>query len=92
VCVGQAVRIGDLELFHSVATRCAAVFNADETSNLIVRLRHNVIRTALRRISLAYSRISLEDVAAKLQLTGPTAVEDAECIVAKVGHGMLSAS
>ena len=45
-----------------------------------MRLRHNVIRAGLRRISLAYSRISLADVAAKLGLAN---VEDTECIVAK---------
>ncbi len=33
---------------------------ADATSNLITRLHHNVIRTGLRRIHLAYSRISLK--------------------------------
>lgn len=56
------------------------VFAEDRTSNLIVRLRHNVIRAGLRRISLAYSRISLADVASKLGLAN---VEDTECIVAK---------
>lgn len=56
------------------------VFAEDRTSNLIIRLRHNVIRAGLRRISLAYSRISLADVASKLGLAN---VEDTECIVAK---------
>lgn len=56
------------------------MFAEDRTSNLIVRLRHNVIRAGLRRISLAYSRISLADVASKLGLAN---VEDTECIVAK---------
>ena len=56
------------------------MFKADKTANLIVRLRHNVIRTGLRRINLAYSRISLADIAQKLGLAG---VEDTECIVAK---------
>lgn len=41
-------------------------FTADKTANLVARLRHNVIRAGLRRINLAYSRISLQDVAAKL--------------------------
>ena len=41
-------------------------FAADKTANLVARLRHNVIRAGLRRINLAYSRISLQDVAAKL--------------------------
>ncbi len=49
-----------------VAQEHGATFAADKTANLVARLRHNVIRAGLRRINLAYSRISLEDVAAKL--------------------------
>eukprot|EP00271_Cylindrocystis_brebissonii_P017227 TRINITY_DN4396_c0_g1_i1.p1 TRINITY_DN4396_c0_g1~~TRINITY_DN4396_c0_g1_i1.p1 ORF type:complete len:513 (-),score=114.92 TRINITY_DN4396_c0_g1_i1:191-1729(-) len=80
----NAVRIGDLELFRSVAEQHADLFLADRTHNLIVRLRQNVIRTGLRRINTAYSRISLADVAGKLQLEGGAdAVDDAESIVAK---------
>lgn len=44
------------------------MFKADRTTNLITRLQYNVIRTGLRRINLAYSRISLTDVAEKLCL------------------------
>eukprot|EP00951_Prasinocladus_malaysianus_P031741 scaffold305969_cov45-Prasinocladus_malaysianus.AAC.1 len=76
----QAVRIGDLVTFKAVAEKYDGVFKADKTANLIVRLRHNVIRTGLRRINLAYSRISLKDVGAKLGLTED---DDVECIVAK---------
>ena len=47
----------------------------------IRRLRHNVIKTGVRMISLSYSRISLSDVAEKLLLDSP---EDAEVIIAKV--------
>lgn len=79
----NAVRIGDLELFRVVADKCAPVFRQDRTHNLIVRLRHNVIRTGLRRISISYARISLADVATKLHLDSATPVGDAECIVAK---------
>jgi hypothetical protein len=43
-----------------VAAKYADVFRADKTRHLITRLRHNVIRTGLRRIATAYSRISLE--------------------------------
>eukprot|EP00798_Chlamydomonas_sp_ICE-L_P009324 gene9324-16457_t len=64
----QAVRNGDLVAFAETASRHDAVFRSDATRNLITRLRHNVIRTGLRRINLAYSRISLKDVAAKLHL------------------------
>jgi hypothetical protein len=38
----------------------SAAFTADRISNLITRLHHNVIRTGLHRINLAYSRISLK--------------------------------
>jgi len=76
----QAVRIGDLSLFRTVAEKYEAVFQADKTSNLITRLHHNVIRTGLYRISLAYSRISLKDIGTKL---GLAEADDIECIVAK---------
>lgn len=51
-----------------MAERCHDVFLADATHNLITRLHHNVIRIGLRRINLAYSRISLAEIAAKLHL------------------------
>ena len=55
-------------------------FKRDKTYTLILRLRHNVIKTGIRRISLSYSRISLADISAQLALDSP---EDAEFIVAK---------
>ncbi|KAL6751922.1 26S proteasome regulatory subunit [Haematococcus lacustris] len=76
----QAVRTGDTQMFSQVAQTHAAVFKQDATLNLITRLHHNVLRTGLRRISLAYSRISLEDVASRLHLSS---AEDAASIVAK---------
>ncbi|KAI7845011.1 hypothetical protein COHA_001377 [Chlorella ohadii] len=78
--ITQAVRGGDLSAFARVAAEHDAQLRADRTHNLIVRLRHSVIRAGLRRISLAYSRISLADVAAKL---GLPSVRDTESIVAK---------
>lgn len=79
----QAVRIGDLELFKNVAEKFSTTFTSDGTHNLIVRLRHNVIRTGLRNISVSYSRISLADVAKKLRLDSPSPVADAESTVSK---------
>nr|GMC78336.1 probable 26S proteasome non-ATPase regulatory subunit 3 [Ipomoea batatas] len=79
----NAVRIGDLELFKTVAEKFSSTFSKDGTNNLIVRLRHNVIRTGLRNISISYSRISLVDVAKKLRLDSKNPVADAESIVAK---------
>lgn len=51
---------------RQVADANAAVFATDKTQNLIVRLQYNVIRAGLRRINLAYSRISLKDIASRL--------------------------
>jgi 26S proteasome regulatory subunit N3 len=54
-----AVRSGDVTAFNAVAMKHEKVFQADHTHNLINRLRYNVLRAGLRRISVAYSRISL---------------------------------
>lgn len=58
-----------------------ALFQKDHTYTLILRLRHNVIKTAVRSIGLSYSRISLVDITKKLMLESP---EEAEFIIAKV--------
>ncbi|VDM97059.1 unnamed protein product [Thelazia callipaeda] len=65
----QAVRLGDLLLFNKVLNKHAKhVFEPDETLTLIVRLRQNVIKTALRQISTAYSSILMKDICKKLLL------------------------
>lgn len=89
----QAVRIGDLELFRNATEKFGTTFSRDRTHNLIVRLRHNVIRTGLRNISISYSRISLADVAKKLRLNSASPVADSESIVAKaIRDGAIDAS
>ncbi|XP_039070231.1 26S proteasome non-ATPase regulatory subunit 3 homolog A-like [Hibiscus syriacus] len=79
----NAVRIGDLELFQSIAEKFSSTFSTDKTQNLIVRLQNIVIRAGLRNISTSYSCISLADVAEKLRLNSETPVADVESIVAK---------
>jgi 26S proteasome regulatory subunit N3 len=65
------------------------IFNNDNTYSLIIRLRHNVIKTGLRKINLSYSCISIADICSKLQLENK---EDAEYIVAKAIHdGVIDA-
>ena len=64
----QAVRIGDLSQFQNTLQEHQELFQRDKTYTLILRLRHNVIKTGIRRISLAYSRISLADITRKLHL------------------------
>nr|ASF90209.1 hypothetical protein SPAR04377 [Bartheletia paradoxa] len=86
----QAVRIGDLSLFQTHLATHAAQFRSDATYTLILRLRHNVIKTGVRRISLSYARISLADVCVKLSLESEA---DAEYIVAKaIRDGVIDAS
>lgn len=63
-----AVKNGDIVSFAKVAEKHGAIFRADRVGALVTRLHQNVIRTGLRRINLAYSRISLADIATKLHL------------------------
>ncbi|KAL1530151.1 hypothetical protein AB1Y20_001067 [Prymnesium parvum] len=85
----QAVRLGDLASFKSSMETHADVYHADGNYTLVMRLRQNVIRAGLRNISVAYSRISLADVAAKLHLDNP---EDMEPIAAKaIRDGVIDA-
>lgn len=86
----QAVRAGNLSRFNEVLENFGPKFQADHTFTLIIRLRHNVIKTGVRMINLSYLRISLADVAQKLQLDSP---EDAEFIVAKaIRDGVIEAT
>ncbi|WFD29561.1 26S proteasome non-ATPase regulatory subunit [Malassezia sp. CBS 17886] len=85
----QAVRAGDLALFQATLQEHHELFQRDRTYSLIVRLRHNVIKAGIRRISLAYSRISLADVTRKLRLESE---EDAEYVIAKaIRDGVIDA-
>lgn len=85
----QAVKSGDLVRFSEVVKRFADQFTSDHTYTLIIRLHHNVVKTAVRTISLAYSKITFADIAQKLLLDSP---EDAEFIVAKaIRDGVIEA-
>lgn len=81
--------MGDITKFEQALNAHSTRFLADATYTLILRLRHNVIKTALRTISLAYSRIKLKDVSFKLKLDSE---EDAEYVVAKaIRDGVIEA-
>ncbi|PAV91826.1 hypothetical protein WR25_18986 [Diploscapter pachys] len=75
----KAVRLGDTVIFNKVIEKYSAAFEADETMTLIVRLRQNVIKTALKQISSVYSKIFIKDIAKKLQMD----VIETEYLVAK---------
>ena len=86
----QAVRSGDLSAFRAAYDDHAAIFVADGNHTLVTRLRQNVIRAGLRNISVAYSKISLADAAAKLHLDH---AEDMESIAAKaIRDGVIDAT
>jgi len=85
----QSVRTGNLAEFNKVLEEHGNKFKTDKTYTLILRLRHNVIKTGIRRISLSYSQISLADISSQLALDSP---EDAEFIVAKaIRDGVIDA-
>lgn len=86
----HAVSIGDLDGFLNIVQAHSATFRKDGTYTLILRLRQNVIKTGIRMISLAYSRISLRDICLRLGLDSE---ESAEYIVAKaIRDGVIEAT
>ncbi|XP_055381943.1 probable 26S proteasome non-ATPase regulatory subunit 3 [Condylostylus longicornis] len=86
----QAVRLGNLQKFGQVVENFGLKFQQDHTYTLIIRLRHNVIKTAIRSIGLSYSRISPQEIAKKL---GLDSAEDAEFVVAKaIRDGVIEAT
>jgi len=86
----QTVRSGDVIQFKKCVSDHEETFKKDNTNSLIQRLHHNVIKTGLRKINLAYTRISFEDICAKLHLDS---ADDAEFIVAKaIRDGVINAT
>jgi 26S proteasome regulatory subunit N3 len=77
-----AVRLGNLVKFLEIVTQYTSYFQKDGTISLVARLKKNVVLTALKQISVVYSRIRLVDIRNKLQLDS---VDDVQCIVANVG-------
>lgn len=85
----QAVRTGNLATFNEVLEKFGDNFIKENTWTLIIRLRHNVIKTGVKMMSLSYSKISLEAIGAKLHLDSAV---DAEFIVAKaIRDGVIEA-
>lgn len=85
----NAVRVGNLVEFNSVMDKYADLFKKDKTYTLILRLRHNVIKTGLRKINISYSRISFANICEKLALETP---QNAEFVCAKaIYDGVIDA-
>lgn len=88
--IAQAVRRGDLAVFHATVSTHAERLRLDGTYTLISRLAHSVVKAGLRRLKTSYSRISLADVATRLGLPSATS---AEFVVAKaVRDGVIDAT
>lgn len=86
----QAVRNGDLQEFSAIQSKYTSVFKSDYNLTLVHRLGHHVLKIGLRKISVSYSRISLDDIAMKLHL--PSAAS-AEYVCAKaILDGVIEAS
>ncbi len=75
LAVTQAVRNGDLRQFNEVVAQYSDAFKSDKNYTLVQRLGHNVLKIGLRKISVSYSRVSLQDVADKLHLPSAAAAE-----------------
>ena len=86
----QAVRQGEIDAFLNILEKHRHEFSRDRTLSLVLRLRHSVIKTGLRNISLSYSKISFSDVAHKLNLDS---AKDAEQVCAKaILDGVIDAA
>ncbi|ORC91742.1 putative proteasome regulatory non-ATPase subunit 3 [Trypanosoma theileri] len=87
--LASCVRFGQLGRFMSILQQHKSIFEHDRTYSLILRVRQHVIKTGLRRICQAYSRISIPDVCFKLSMENPA---DAEYIIAKaIRDGVIDA-
>lgn len=64
--LAKAVKKGDLSIYEKVAHKYHDVFKTDNNLSFVERLQHNVLKTGLKKISISYSRVSLNDVASKL--------------------------
>lgn len=78
--VARAVGEGDVSAFNTIAEKYQDTFERDDLKHVVARLKANVIRSGVRRIATAYSRISLSDISNKLGIQN---VSDTEYIVAK---------
>lgn len=85
----QTVRRGDLDEFLREVEAHKSSFESDGNLSLVNRLRYNVIKFGLKKVNMAYSKISLEDITSKL---GLGSIQDTEGIVAKaIRDGVVDA-
>lgn len=89
VMICDTVRKGDLKEYNEVYNKYKKLYEKDGLNWLIERLRHNVIKIGLHKITQSYDRISLQDITNKLHFES---VEDAEYICSKtIYDGVIDA-
>ena len=87
----QQVRLGNVNGFETIVEKYRDQYIADDNLTLINRIRQNVIRTGLKSIIKAYSRISFADVSQKLHLNDVD-INDVQGIIAKaIKDGIIDA-
>ena len=67
--ISECVHQGNSDSFQSILTNQPEIVDGlkrDRTLSLVLRLRHNVIKTAVKRANIAYSNISMTDLARKI--------------------------
>ena len=87
--ITECVREGDLNKYQECLQKYNQLFIKCGLAKILLRLRHNVIKTGLRKINKSYSKISLQDIADKL---GLTSANNAYFIVSKaIRDGVIDA-
>ena len=87
--ITECVRAGDLNRYQKCLQEYNELFNKSGLAKILLRLRHNVIKTGLRKINKSYSKIGLADIADKLGLSSQ---ENAYFIVSKaIRDGVIDA-
>lgn len=78
-----------METFKKILSKFEKIFIADQNYNLIMRLKHTVLKFGLKKLNISYSKISMQDIQSKLKLDTK---EETEQIVAKaIRDGVIDA-
>ena len=86
----NCVKQGDMDKFKQLLQKYSGLFEVDKTLSQVHRLQHTVIKFGLKKINVAYSKIAISDVKAKLSLESN---EETEQIIAKaIRDGVIDAS
>mgnify|MGYP002822455631 CR=1 FL=1 len=57
-----------MEIFKQILIKYEKIFMSDKNYNLILRLKHTVLKFGLKKLNISYSKISISDIQKKLGL------------------------